>query len=213
MEVRDEFLDQRDRMVIELVKEGHLKTDKVIKVFNEVPRHLFVGEHNKRFAYMDRPLPIEGGQTISAPHMVAIMTELLNVEKTDNILEIGAGSGYQAAVLAKLAKKVYSVEVNSDLVVFAKNNLNLAGIHNVDVIEFDGSRGYPKRKPYDKVVVTCATPEIYGSWVNQVKRGGIILAPVGESRLGYQELIRAVKTKEGLEKENLGGCAFVPLRS
>ena len=212
MEVKDEFLDQRDRMVIELMKQGYLKTDNVIKVFKEIPRHLFVGEHNRKFAYMDRPLPIQGGQTISAPHMVAMMTEVLGAKKTDKILEVGAGSGYQAAILSKLAKKVYTTEINSDLVVFARNNLKMAGTDNVDVMEFDGSRGYPKRAPYDKIIVTCASPEIYGSWVNQVKRDGIILAPVGDASIGYQELIRAVKTKEGLKKENFGGCAFVPLR-
>ncbi len=206
----DEFKRERERMVVELVNHGYLKTERIIKVFLEVPRHLFVRSNDVNFAYADYPLPILAGQTISAPHMVALMTELLEPNAKDKILEIGAGSGYQAAILSKLVKKVYSVEVYPELVAFAKSNLERAGIKNVEVILGDGSKGYEKAKPYDKIIVTCATPEIFDSWVSQLKTNGILLAPVG--RGFYQELIKIRKTKKGLERRNFGGCAFVPLR-
>lgn len=206
----DEFKGQRERMVVELVKQGYLKSDKVIKVFNETPRHLFVREGDSNFAYADYPMPTLAGQTISAPHMVAIMTELLETKKTDKVLEIGAGSGYHAAILSKLAKKIYSLEVDPELVTFAKQNLEKAEIKNVEVISGEGSRGYEKAKPYDKILVTCATPEIFDSWITQLKMNGILLAPLGSGF--YQELIKIRKTKKGLEKRNHGGCAFVPLR-
>ncbi len=206
----DEFSDQREMMVVELVKQGYLKTEKIIKIFNETPRHIFVREEDKNFAYADYPMPILAGQTISAPHMVAIMTELLETKAKDKVLEIGAGSGYQAAILSRLVKKIYSIEVDSELVTFAKANLSRAKIRNVEVIQEDGSRGYEKAKPYDKIIVTCATPEIFGPWIKQLKTNGVLLAPVGGGF--YQELVKIRKTKKGLEKRNYGGCAFVPLR-
>jgi len=208
--LQDEFERERERMVKNLIEEGYLKDPKIIKVFKEIPRHFFVKEQDVNFAYADYPMSIPAGQTISAPHMVAIMTELLDTNKKDKVLEIGAGSGYQAAILSKLVKKVYSIEVDPELVAFAKTNLEKAGIGNVEVMLGDGSRGYPERKPYDKITVTCATPEIFDSWISQLKTEGILLAPVGEGF--YQELIRIRKTKKGLEKRNFGGCAFVPLR-
>ncbi len=206
----DEFERERERMVVELVKSGYLRSERIIKVFLEIPRHLFVKKTDTNFAYSDYPLPILAGQTISAPHMVAMMTELLEPKERDRVLEIGAGSGYQAAILSKLVKKIYSVEINPDLVSFAKSNLERAGIKNVEVIQGDGSKGYEKAKPYDKIIVTCATPEIFNSWISQLKTNGILLAPVGGGF--YQELIKIRKTKKGLERKNYGGCAFVPLR-
>ncbi len=206
----DEFRGERERMVVELVKQGYLRSEKIIKVFNETPRHFFVMEGDKNFAYADYPMPILAGQTISAPHMVSIMTELSETKKTDKVLEIGAGSGYQAAILSKLVKKIYSIEFNPELVTFAKQNLEKAKIRNVEVILGDGSKGYEKAKPYDKIIVTCATPEIFDSWTRQLKMNGILLAPLGGGF--YQELIKIRKTKKGLEKRNHGGCAFVPLR-
>ncbi len=206
----DEFRGQRERMVVELVKQGYLRSKKIIKVFNETPRHFFVREEDRNFAYADYPVPILAGQTISAPHMVAIMTELSETNPKDKVLEIGAGSGYQAAILSKLVKKIYSIEVDPELVTFAKQNLGKARIKNVEVVQGEGSKGYEKAKPYDKVIVTCATPEIFDSWTSQLKMNGILLAPVGGGF--YQELLKIRKTKKGLEKKNHGGCAFVPLR-
>ena len=206
----DEFRQHRDIMVVELVKQGYLKSDKIIKVFSEIPRHFFVREQDINFAYADYPIPILAGQTISAPHMVAMMTELLETGKNDKVLEIGAGSGYQAAILSRLVRRVYSVELDQELVDFARQNLKKAKIKNVEIIKDDGSKGYEKKKPYDKIIVTCATPEIFEAWIRQLKTNGILLAPVGGGF--YQELIKIRKTKKGLERKNYGGCAFVPLR-
>lgn len=204
------MLSKKEILIQNLIQEGYLKTDKVIKVFKEVPREEFVPETEKNFAYADYPLNIGFGQTISAPHMVAIMTELLDPKKTDKVLEIGAGSGYQAAILSRLVKKIYTVELDIGLVEFSKKNLDRVKYKNVEVIYGDGSKGYPEKKPYDKILVTCATPEIFQAWINQLKINGILLAPVGSG--SYQTLTMITKKAEKLEKKNYGGCVFVPLR-
>jgi protein-L-isoaspartate(D-aspartate) O-methyltransferase len=206
----DEFYEKREYMVSELIANGYLKSERIIKVFLETPRHFFLMDEHRGFAYADYPVSIPSGQTISAPHMVATMTELLDPQKKDNILEIGAGSGYQAAILAKLVKKVYTVEVDPDLVRFAKENLQKAGIKNAEVMQGDGALGYPKKKPYDKIIVTCATPEIFDAWIKQLKKSGLLVAPVGSGF--YQELVSIRKAKKGLEQSSYGLCAFVPLR-
>ncbi|MCX6817792.1 MAG: protein-L-isoaspartate(D-aspartate) O-methyltransferase [Candidatus Aenigmarchaeota archaeon] len=206
----DEFYERRERMVSELVTQGLLRTEKIIKAFLEVPRHVFGGEQNERFAYGDYPIPIPDSQTVSAPHMVAAMTELLRPERKDKVLEIGSGSGYQAAILSKLVKKVYTTEISPELAAFARSNLKKAGANNVEVMLADGSEGYAKAKPYDKIIVTCATPEIFDAWLAQLKVGGILIAPLGSGF--YQELIHIKKTAKGIEKNNYGSVAFVPLR-
>ncbi len=206
----DEFSEKREHMVADLMANGYLRSERIIKVFLETPRHVFTGEANERFAYADYPVPIQSGQTVSAPHMVACMTELLEPKAKDKILEIGSGSGYQAAILSRLVRKVYTVEIDERLAAFARSNLSSAGIRNVEIIAADGSEGYAKAKPYDKIIVTCATPEIFAPWLKQLKTGGMLIAPVGEGF--YQELTRIKKTKKGLEKANFGGCVFVPLR-
>jgi protein-L-isoaspartate(D-aspartate) O-methyltransferase len=205
-----DFAEKREHMVTALIANGYLKTEKIIRVFLQTSRHFFVGEGERGFAYADYPMPIPGGQTISAPHMVACMTELLEPKASDKVLEIGAGSGYQAAILSKLVKKIYTIEIDENLADFARQNLEKAKITNVEVIAGDGSKGYEVAKPYDKVIVTCATPEIFDAWLKQLKTDGILLAPVGEGF--FQELTRIKKTRKGLEKAALGGCAFVPLR-
>ncbi len=205
-------MSMRDKkeLVQNLKNSGYLKTQRVVKAFMDTPREEFIPKKSRDYAYADQPLPIGKGQTISAPHMVAMMTELLEPEAKDKVLEVGGGSGYQAAILSRLVKKVYSIEVDPELVSFAKANLRRVGIKNVEMILGDGSKGYPKEKPYDKIIVTCATPEIFDSWINQLKMRGVLLAPVGGGF--YQELIKVRKTKKGLEQRNHGGCVFVPLR-
>jgi len=200
----------KERLIKNLVDEGYLKSPRVIKAFMDIPREEFVREDDRRLAYVDYPMSIPAGQTISAPHMVAIMTEMAEADRNDIILEIGGGSGYQAAILSRLVKKVYSIECDPELVAFAKSNLKRAKIKNVEIMHGDGKKGYEKAKPYDKIVVTCATPEIFGSWKDQLRTGGILLAPVG--RGAYQELIRIIKTDTGFKETRHGGCAFVPLR-
>ncbi len=202
--------EDREMLLSKLIGEGYLKTGKIIEAFREVPREMFVQEGDVPNAYGDYPLQIGCGQTISAPHMVAMMTELAKPRKTDKILEIGGGSGYHAAVMSRLVSKVYTVELEPDLAQNARINLQKAGCTNVDVFAGDGSRGYPQQAPYDKIIVTCATPEIFRSWKDQVKEGGIIIAPVG----GFyrQDLMLLRKTRDGFSEEKHGGCVFVPLR-
>jgi protein-L-isoaspartate(D-aspartate) O-methyltransferase len=202
--------EDREMLISTLTGEGYLRTEAVSEAFREVPREEFVLPADKGFAYSDYPLQIAHGQTISAPHMVAMMTELLKPKHKDKVLEIGAGSGYQAAIMAKLVSQVYTIEVEPDLAVFAHNNLAKAGISNVKVMSADGSKGYLPAAPFDKIIVTCATPEIFQAWKEQVKIGGIIIAPVGG--FYHQELVLLRKKKDGFEQENHGGVAFVPLR-
>ncbi len=203
--------EEREMLLSKLTGEGYLKTEKVTEAFREVPREMFVQDSDALSAYGDYPLQIGCGQTISAPHMVAIMTELLKPRKKDKVLEIGSGSGYQAGILSKLVSAVYTVELEPDLVNLARNNLRRAGCSNVEVFLGDGRLGYPQQAPYDKIIVTCATPEIFQAWKDQLKVSGIILAPVG----GFyrQDLVLLRKTTKGFEKESHGGCIFVPLRN
>ena len=175
----------------------------------KVPRHLFVPEREKRNAYVDYPLPIGWGQTISAPHMVAIMCDLLDIQDGMKILEIGAGSGYHAAVMAVLAGSghVYAVETIEGLALFARDNLKKAGITNVTVLVEDGSLGLPGFAPYDRISVACASPEILDTLTDQLRVGGKLIIPVGRH---FQELYLVTKTN-GLKKEAKGGVVFVPL--
>jgi protein-L-isoaspartate(D-aspartate) O-methyltransferase len=192
-----------------LEKSGYVKTERVKDAFLKTDRKFFIRGDDEDYSYADYPLPIGLGQTISAPHMVAIMTELLDVRRGDSILEIGSGSGYQAAILAQLCRRVYSIELEKGLVEFASSNLRKAGVKNVEVSQGDGSNGLPGRK-FDKIILTCAAKEIPKDLISQLKGGGILLAPVGDS--WKQELILLRKVKKRIRKENHGGCIFVPLR-
>ena len=204
-----QILDSKEHLIGNLINERYLKTKKIISVFREVPRENFVLPKDYRLAYADTPLPILAGQTISAPHMVAMQTELLEPKANDVVLEIGSGSGYQAAILSKLVRQVYSVETDIDLGVFAKKNLEGSGISNVEVVVGNGKFGYPQFAPYDKIIVTCASPEIFQSWTDQLREGGTIVVPVNEG--AYQELIKGVKKDGKLVTERHGSVAFVPL--
>ena len=198
-------------LLTKLVSEGYLKTEKVIEAFREVRRELFVPEGQSMLAYRDYPLDIGRGQTISAPHMVALMTELLRAAKKDSVLEIGAGCGYQACILSRLAGAVTTVEIDPDLALLAEENLRKSGCGNVRVILGDGSLGYPQLAPYDRVLVTCAVPEIPQPLKAQLRDGGILVAPVG----GFyrQELTVVRRHGSQFTEETHGGCVFVPLRS
>jgi len=204
------FEEQREALIGSLISEGHLKTDRVIAAFREVPRENFVPANEIQFAYSDYPLDIGFGQTISAPHMVAIMTELLKPKRTDRVLEIGSGSGYQAAILSRLVASVTTVELEAGLAAMASENLGRAGIRNVRIFVGDGSLGHPQSAPYDKIAVTCATPEIFQAWKDQVSDDGIILAPVGGF---YRQELTLVGKKGGeFFEEDHGPVIFVPLR-
>ena len=203
-------MDRKD-LVEMLVAERLLKSRKVIRAFGDVPRENFLPERLRGLAYSDTPLPIPGGQTISAPHMVAVMSEYLDVEANHKILEIGAGSGYQAAILSKMAPRgrVYTIEVVLELTDFAKKNL--AGYKNVRVFSGDGSIGLPEYAPYDRIIATAGCPSIPRPWMDQLRENGRIIAPVGGR---YEQRLVLVEKKNGkiLETDLSFPCVFVPLR-
>ncbi len=186
-------------------------SDRVVEAMGKVPRELFVPDGIRHMAYEDHPLPIGEGQTISAPHMVAIMCDVLDLEEGMAVLDVGTGSGYHAAVMADLVGPkghVYSIERVPELVVFARRNLREAGIENVTVVEGDGSVGLPDHAPYDRINVAATAPEVPEPLKEQLKVGGKLVVPVGTC---YQELVLVIRTEEGFELEHHGGVVFVPL--
>lgn len=205
------YEEKRINLVKQLILERRIKSKEVEKAFLEVKREEFVPENIKHYAYIDSPLEIGQGQTISAPHMVAIMVEDLDIKKGQKILEIGAGSGYHAAIVSKLVGEnghVYSIERFVSLGENAKKNLKKTKIKNVTIEIGDGSEGLQKYAPYDRIYVTCAAPDIPQPLIDQLKDGGKLMIPVG--RMFCQlELIEKIKDK--IHSKNLGGCAFVPL--
>jgi protein-L-isoaspartate(D-aspartate) O-methyltransferase len=202
--------DKKESLIRNLIDEGYLKSRPVIEAMKRVPRERFVLPGDRDYAYDDHPLPIGSGQTISAPHMVAIMTEELKPGKKDKVLEVGGGSGYQAAILSPLVKKVISTELVEGLIDFARKNLKRAGVRNVRVVQGDGSKGFPDESPYDRIIVSCGSDRVYPAWERQLKEDGIILVPL--NRFGFQTLYRITKSKGKLKKERILDCSFVPLR-
>lgn len=196
-------------MVEQQLRRRGIKDPRVLSAMERVPRHRFLPHPDEPGAYNDYPLPIGDGQTISQPYMVALMTEALRLNGDERVLEIGTGSGYQAAILAELSGEVYSIERFANLGERASSLLADLGYHGVTVLVGDGSSGYPEKAPYDRIIVTAACPKIADPWVEQLADGGILLAPVGD-RWG-QTLTRVTKRGDGLDHQNLGGCVFVPL--
>lgn len=212
------FEEQR-RMVVEyLVELGYLSNPKVIRALLNVPREMFVPREMARYAYVDSPMPIGYGQTISAIHMVAIMTEALDPEPGDIVLEVGTGSGYQAAVLAEIVARssegerghVYTIERIPELAKFAEENLRRAGYAEyVTVIVGDGTLGYPEKAPYDGIIVTAAAPSVPPPLIEQLKDGGRLVIPVGDRFV--QRLLIVEKAGGELRKRWGIECVFVPL--
>ncbi len=182
---------------------------RVGEAISRIPRAKFVPKSMENLAYSDQALSIGHGQTISQPSLVAVMTDLLALKGKEKVLEIGTGSGYQAAILSQLSKKVYSIEYDSRLAATAELRLMKLGIDNVDVIVGDGSEGYPAKAPYDAIIVTAAAPNITQTLVDQLKIGGRLVIPSG-SRYS-QELLIVTKTVSGIKKESWGAVQFVPL--
>jgi protein-L-isoaspartate(D-aspartate) O-methyltransferase len=205
------FEQKRKRLVENLKLEGRIKSKSVEEAFLKIPRENFVTESVKNFAYADTPLEIGSGQTISAPHMVAIMCEALDVNKGHKILEIGAGSGYHSAIVSELVGKngrIYTVERHGNLAEFAENNLKKTKIKNVIVKIGDGSLGLEEYSPYDRIYVTCSAPNIPQPLIDQLKDGGKMLIPVGRM---FSKLVLIEKEKGKIKEKDLGGCSFVPL--
>jgi len=209
MERKIDFEKLRRRMVeTQLIPRG-IKDKKVIEAFLIVPREKFVSENLKESAYDDTPLPIGGGQTISQPYIVALMTELLQLKGGEKVLEIGTGSGYQSAILSEIGCEVYSVERIPSLATRAGKILQQLG-YSVKIKIGDGTLGWEEYAPYDGIIVTAAGPKIPQSLLTQLKEGGRIVMPAGDMYL--QELIRITKVKGKFIKESFGGCQFVPLK-
>ncbi len=202
----------RDSLVEELVKYGYIKSGAVKRAFLKVKREEFLIDAHRMMAYIDEPLPILSGQTISAPSMIAIMLEVAQLKPGMKVLEIGAGSGYNAALLTELVGQgnVTTVERIDELVAFAGRNLK-KNKYKVKVVKGDGSLGWAEGAPYDRIIVTAAAPKISKHWIEQLKTGGMVISPVGAVGF-FQELVVAKKGKDGSVTETYhGGCAFVPL--
>jgi protein-L-isoaspartate(D-aspartate) O-methyltransferase len=204
--------EERRCLVARLRDHGHVRTARVEAAMLKVERHLFLPDEERPGAYQDTPLPIGFGQTISAPHMVAMMAELLRPKPGERVLEIGAGSGYHAAVIAELVRpggKVTTVECIPELAAFARSNLAAAGYPEVRVVEGDGSGGYREGAPYDCILVAAAAPSIPEPLQEQLAEGGRMAIPVGGGF--YQELLFVEKVNGRLRRRSEGGVAFVPL--
>ncbi len=199
---------QRTRMV-ELLRNRGIKDARVLKAMTEIPRHLFVPEALSSKAYGDHALPIGDMQTISQPYMVARMTELAEVDKDSTVLEIGAGSGYQTAVLSFVAGRVFSIERISDLARTAQRNIRQLGCMNATVKWFDGTIGWSDHAPYDAILVAAGSPEVPEPLVAQLAVGGRLVIPIGNEE--HQILVRVIKTEKGIVRENHEACVFVKL--
>ena len=200
---------ERSRMVDEQIAGRGVKDERVLAVMRKIPRHEFLPEGIRGMAYNDSALPLGEGQTMSQPYMVAIMTELLGLKGTERVLEIGTGSGYQAAVLAELCQKVYTVERIKTIADKARATLDRLGYKSVAIKIYDGTYGWKEMAPYDAIIVTAGSPDIPAPLVEQLKEGGRMVIPVGD-RYG-QQLITVVKTAEGMSTERSIPCVFVPL--
>jgi protein-L-isoaspartate(D-aspartate) O-methyltransferase len=196
-------------MVEHQLRQRRIVDPRVLTAMEKVPRHRFLPFPGDQDAYGDYPLPIGEGQTISQPYMVALMTEALHLTGVERVLEIGTGSGYQAAILAELARDVCSVERHPGLAERARAVLADLGYRNVTIIVGDGSLGHPEAAPYDRIIVTAAAPQIARPWAEQLAEDGVLVVPVGD-RWG-QTLTRCTMRAGRLHHENLGACVFVPL--
>jgi protein-L-isoaspartate(D-aspartate) O-methyltransferase len=205
---REEFAEARERMVREQIEARGISDARVLAAFRKVPRHELVPPAERASAYQDRPLPIGHGQTISQPYVVAVMTAVLGLEGGERVLEVGTGSGYQAAVLAELVGEVYTIEIVEPLAERARRDLERLGYRNVQVRHGDGYRGWPEHAPFDAIVVTAAPDHVPAPLVEQLAEGGRMVIPVGH---GAQDLLRITKDAAGVHEERLIGVRFVPM--
>lgn len=204
----EKFVSLRERMVQEQIIKRGVKNERVIEALLEVPRHKFVPPEYRELAYIDQPLPIGYNQTISQPYIVALMTELLNLKGEEKVLEIGTGSGYQAAVLAELAGEVYTIEILEPLARDAEKRLKDLGYQNIKVKSGDGFLGWEEFSPFNAIIVTCAPGEIPAKLLEQLKEGGRMVIPVGER---FQELKLVIKEKGKVVIKDIIPVRFVPM--
>ena len=203
------FESERSRMVEEQIMGRGVKDARVLAAMRKIPRHEFLPEAIRGVAYADQALPIGEGQTMSQPYMVALMTELLDLKATERVLEIGTGSGYQAAVLAELCEKVYTVERVKTLAAQARVVLDRLGYKNVAIKVYDGTYGWKEMAPFDAVIVTAGSPDVPSALVDQLRDGGRLVIPVGERYA--QQLLKIVRKAGGTITEKSIPCVFVPL--
>jgi protein-L-isoaspartate(D-aspartate) O-methyltransferase len=206
-----DFETARERLVDSLVEAGRIEREETIAALRAVPRHEFVPESRRQAAYADRPLPIGAGQTISAPHMVGIMCDLLELGAGESVLEVGTGCGYHAAVTAEIVggENVYSVEYVPSLAEAARERLERLGYGDVHVRVGDGADGWAEHAPYDAAYFTCAAPELPEPVVEQLRVGGRLVAPIGTDK---QTLVRAERTDDGLDRDRHGAVRFVAMQ-
>ena len=195
--------------MVDLLRSRGIRDERVLKAMSEIPRHFFVPEALQAKAYGDHALPIGEMQTISQPYMVARMTELLEADKDSTVLEIGAGSGYQTAVLSAVAGRVFSIERIADLARTAQRNIRRLGCYNATVKWFDGTIGWSDHAPYDGILVAAGGPEVPEPLIAQLKVGGRLVIPIGDTE--QQTLVRVVRTDSGIKHEEHGACVFVKL--
>jgi len=200
---------KREEMVRSQIEARGIRDPLVLSAFRAVPRHLFVNEALRDQAYGDYPLPIGEQQTISQPYIVAEMTQALEIDRNDRVLEIGTGSGYQAAILAQIVFRVYTIERRRSLYMQARNLFDKLNYHNIVTKYADGTKGWKEESPFDAIVVTAGAPEVPEVLLDQLAEGGRLVVPVGNQHT--QELIRICRTKGKIQQTNLGGCRFVKL--
>jgi protein-L-isoaspartate(D-aspartate) O-methyltransferase len=208
-DTKNDLVKARMRMVDDQIIARGIRDPRVIAAMRKVPRHRFVEEALQNQAYSDHPLPIGEKQTISQPFMVALMTEAMQLKGMEKVLEIGTGSGYQTAILAEIAFKVFSVERVRSLTIQARKLLYDLGYLNVEIKFSDGTLGWVEESPFDAIIVTAGSPGIPQPLVDQLAVGGRLVIPMGGP--ADQELVRITRTEEGTKREDLGGCRFVKL--
>jgi protein-L-isoaspartate(D-aspartate) O-methyltransferase len=204
----DRFSFHRQSMVKEQIVRRGVDNPEVVRAMGEVPRHAFVPEYLRNQAYVDGPLAIGSGQTISQPYIVALMTELLELDGDEKVLEIGTGSGYQSAVLARVAREVYTVEIREELGSQAEERLASLGYDNIHLRIGDGYQGWPEEAPFDGIMVTAAPATVPQPLIDQLKEGGKLVIPVGDF---FQDLLVITKTTDGVEQREIIPVRFVPM--
>jgi protein-L-isoaspartate(D-aspartate) O-methyltransferase len=205
----DDLAQQREHMVEDQLRQRGIHDQRVLAAMSKVPREKFVASEFERGAYADSPIPIGAGQTVSQPYMVAAMVEALDLQPSDRVLEVGTGTGYQAAVLAELAAEVWTIERHAELAEKARQILPELGYANVHVMQRDGSLGLPQQAPFDKIVVAAGAPQAPPSLVEQLAEGGIMVVPVGDRRQQQLQVARKIGGEMVISWQVL--CCFVPL--
>jgi len=211
VETMTNFAAEREAMIEQQIESRGIHEPTILEAFRAVPREAFLSKDYADLAYGDHPLPIEAGQTISQPYIVALMIQSAEIKPGDRVLEVGAGSGYAAAVMSRIAGQVVAIERQPDLVKVAQERMQRLGYDNVRLVEGDGTRGWEAEAPYDAIVAAASGSHVPPAWVKQLTEGGRIVMPVGEPNW-IQKLIKVTKGPAGnLITEDLGGVRFVPL--